>query len=190
LPADESTRALLAARMTTPELPPTPTTDLGLHRDDLEVDSASTKCPTCDAELIPWTEDGFRCPENHQHTVLGLVQYTNAAAVRALWKAIRALEDDAFSLELMADQHGGAFGATADTRRAEAKEARADALLLRRHGSTPCLPHPRSSLSRTTSRAQASNRAPYGRHRTASGMRSGGTRAEDESRVSALPQPP
>lgn len=89
-------------------------------------------CPTCDEELVA-DDDGFRCPEDHHYTVVGLALTTNIAALRALWMAIRALEDDAASLTYMAAHYGDDYGMSSDARRAEAEAALAAAETLRSH---------------------------------------------------------
>jgi hypothetical protein len=64
---------------------------------------------------------------------VGLALTTNIAALRALWLAIRALEDDAASLSHMATHYGDDFGMSADARRAEAASATGAAATLRIH---------------------------------------------------------
>jgi hypothetical protein len=96
------------------------------------VDS-SLVCPTCVDELVLHGENAFRCPEGHHYTVVGLALTTNVAALRALWMAIRALEDDAASLSYMAEHYGDDYGMSADARRAEAAAALAAATMLRTH---------------------------------------------------------
>lgn len=73
------------------------------------------------------------CPEDHRYTVVGLALTTNLAALRALWLAIRALEDDATGLEYMASQYGDNFGMSAEARRGEAAAALNAANTLREH---------------------------------------------------------
>lgn len=90
-------------------------------------------CPTCDERLVTQGEDTFRCTEDHHYTVVGLALTTNIAALRALWMAIRALEDDAVSLKYMASHYGDKFGMSADARRAEAAAAQTAAEILRAH---------------------------------------------------------
>jgi len=90
-------------------------------------------CPTCNDALVAHGEDTFRCQENHHYTVVGLALTTNIAALRALWLAIRALEDDAASLNYMATHYGDDYGMSADARRAEATAAIAAAETLRKH---------------------------------------------------------
>lgn len=77
--------------------------------------------------------DNFKCQEDHHYTVIGLALTSNIAAVRALWMAIRALEDDAAGLEYMASHYGDGFGMSAAARREEAKAALAAANSLREH---------------------------------------------------------
>lgn len=90
-------------------------------------------CPTCDENLAPQGKDGFRCPENHRYSVVGLALTTNIAALRALWMAIRALEDDAYSLRYLATHYGDQFGLSADRRRAEAAAALDAGETLKKH---------------------------------------------------------
>lgn len=90
-------------------------------------------CPTCKEELIIRGDETFECPEDHRYSVLGLALTYNIAAVRALWSAIRALEDDAAGLRYMASTYGDSFGLPAEARRAEADAAVAAAMLLREH---------------------------------------------------------
>ena len=95
--------------------------------------SVDLNCPTCSDILQTEGEDGFRCPEDHRYTVIGLALTTNIAALRALWMAIRALEDDAGSLRYMAKQLGDTSGISADERRNEADAALEAAEVLRKH---------------------------------------------------------
>jgi hypothetical protein len=95
--------------------------------------TAELTCPTCTETLAVQDEDIFRCPEEHDYTVVGLALTTNLAALRALWMAIRALEDDAASLRYMAAHYGDAFGQAADKRREEAQAATEAAEVLRGH---------------------------------------------------------
>jgi hypothetical protein len=90
-------------------------------------------CPTCNEVLLERGEDSFSCQEDHRYTVVGLALTTNVAALRALWLAIRALEDDAASLSYMASHYGDDFGMSADARRAEAAAALDAAERLRSH---------------------------------------------------------
>ena len=90
-------------------------------------------CPTCADELAEQVEDAFRCPEGHRYTVTGLALTTNIAALRALWMAIRALEDDAGSLKYMASHHSDAGGMSAQERLEEADAALEAAAMLRGH---------------------------------------------------------
>lgn len=90
-------------------------------------------CPTCDEHLVAHCEDTFRCTEDHQYTVVGLALTTNIAALRAIWLAIRALEDDAASLTYMSSHCGDKFGMAAERRDAEAVAALEAAALLRVH---------------------------------------------------------
>lgn len=55
-------------------------------------------CPTC---ASPLAEAGgqLACEQQHAFTPDGLTLASNLAAVKALWMAIRALEDDAAGLE-------------------------------------------------------------------------------------------
>jgi hypothetical protein len=91
------------------------------------------RCPTCDAVLLEHDGGGFVCAEDHRYTVVGIALTTNVAALRALWLAIRALEDDVASLHYMVQHYGDDFGMSAAARRAEADSAAAAASLLRRH---------------------------------------------------------
>lgn len=90
-------------------------------------------CPTCSDELVLHGEDAFHCSEEHHYTVVGLALTTNIAALRALWLAIRALEDDAASLKYMSLHYGDQFGMSADRREAEADAALDAAKILRVH---------------------------------------------------------
>lgn len=90
-------------------------------------------CPTCSGELREEGQDVFACHEDHRYTVIGLALTTNIAALRALWMAIRALEDDAASLNYMATRYGDRFGLPAEARRREAVAALDAAGLLRGH---------------------------------------------------------
>ncbi|MCW2605498.1 MAG: hypothetical protein JWO60_191 [Frankiales bacterium] len=90
-------------------------------------------CPTCTEALVAREADRYACPENHQYTVVGLALTTNIAALRSLWLAIRALEQDGASLHLMAQHYGDRFGMLAENRRAEADAAYEAAQLLREH---------------------------------------------------------
>ena len=90
-------------------------------------------CPTCSGDLREQAGDVFTCQEDHRYTVIGLALTTNIAALRALWLAIRALEDDAASLNYMATKYGDRFGLPAEARRREATAALDAASLLRGH---------------------------------------------------------
>lgn len=90
-------------------------------------------CPTCNDSLVANGESTFRCQEDHHYSVVGLALTTNIAALRALWLAIRALENDAASLDYMASQYGDGFGMSAHARRGEAAAAVAAAEMLRDH---------------------------------------------------------
>lgn len=92
---------------------------------------AELACPTCNEPLSPQDKDAFRCPEDHHYTAVGLALTTNLAALRAIWMAIRALEDDAASLNYMAENYGDSLGMPAERRRTEAAAARDAAGLLR-----------------------------------------------------------
>lgn len=94
---------------------------------------APLSCPTCNAALTVHDEGSFRCQEAHDYTVLDLALTTNIAALRAIWQAIRALEDDAASLNYMAQNYGDDHGIPAKTRRDEADAAIATAKILRGH---------------------------------------------------------
>jgi hypothetical protein len=93
----------------------------------------SLSCPTCTEVLVPHEEDSFRCPEDHHYTVVGLALTTNIAAIRALWMAIRALENDSASLRYMAKRYGDSYGGRAEDRIDEAAAADEAARLLRQH---------------------------------------------------------
>ena len=95
--------------------------------------TSSLACPTCDEQLLVVGDDSFKCPEDHKYTVVGLALTTNVAALRAIWRAIRALEEDASTLTMMAEHYGDAFGMSADVRNAEAAAALAAAETLRKH---------------------------------------------------------
>ncbi len=90
-------------------------------------------CPTCADALAEQDEDALRCPQGHRYTVTGLALTTNIAVVRALWMAIRALEDDAGSLRYMATQHEDPTSTSAHDRRRESDEALEAAETLRAH---------------------------------------------------------
>jgi hypothetical protein len=95
--------------------------------------SPTLKCPTCDDVLVEHGRDGFICTESHRYTVIGLALTTNIAALRAVWLAVRALEEDAASLTFMAERYGDDFGMAADARLSEADAATAAAGVLRSH---------------------------------------------------------
>jgi hypothetical protein len=90
-------------------------------------------CPTCDSALEADDQGGYGCVEDHRYSVIGLALTTNIAALRSLWAAIRALEEDGASLHLMAQHYGDRFGMLAENRRAEADAAYEAAQLLREH---------------------------------------------------------
>lgn len=91
-------------------------------------------CPTCSEVLVAQADDTLRCAEGHGYTVVGLALTTNVAALRALWLAIRALEDDASTLRYMAEHYEGQFGAGQPAARREEAAAALDAAhLLRTH---------------------------------------------------------
>ena len=90
-------------------------------------------CPTCDADLVVQVEDALECPEGHRYTHVGLALANNLAAVRALWAAIHALEDDAAGLTFMASKQDDPDGPYATLRRAEAQASLEAADTLRRH---------------------------------------------------------
>ena len=85
--------------------------------------TAPLACPICADDLAQRGAAGLVCPENHEYTGVSLALTTNIAALKALWQAIRALEDDAASLTYMADNYGNGFGMSPTRRRAEAAEA-------------------------------------------------------------------
>ena len=95
--------------------------------------STPLACPTCSGELIVHDDGSFRCAEDHFYTVVGLALTTNISALKALWMAIRALEDDAAGLEYMAGHYGDDFGMSAVKRGEEALAAREAADRLRIH---------------------------------------------------------
>ncbi|MCU1693368.1 MAG: hypothetical protein JWM64_2459 [Frankiales bacterium] len=91
-------------------------------------------CPTCQEDLqVLLDERAFRCSEDHHYTVVGLALTTNIAALRSLWMAIRALEQDAASLHYLAQLYGDDASMSVDQRRAEADAAYEAAHLLRGH---------------------------------------------------------
>lgn len=57
-------------------------------------------CPTCNTPLRA-LDGHLGCDNGHRFTPEGLAFAVNQAAVRALWLAIRALQDDAAGLEWM-----------------------------------------------------------------------------------------
>ena len=65
-----------------------------------------TTCPTCTAVLTEDRGATLHCPEGHEYTLLSLSLATNRRTVEALWLAIRALEDDAAGLRLLAERPG------------------------------------------------------------------------------------
>jgi hypothetical protein len=95
--------------------------------------TSTLACPTCAEALARHDDDSFRCQEDHRYTIVGLALTTNIAALRALWMAIRALEDDAVSLNYMAEHFGDQHGMRADKRRDEASAALDAAKVLRTH---------------------------------------------------------
>ena len=97
--------------------------------------SQALPCPTCVQDLVVRTEDVIECPEGHRYTAVGLMLANNLAAVRALWAAIHALEDDAAGLTFMANntEYGGPQGAYATARLAEAQAALQASAILRQH---------------------------------------------------------
>ena len=82
---------------------------------------------------MPDERDSFSCKDDHHYTVVSLALTTNLAALRAIWLAIRALEDDAASLNYMAATYGDHYGMPAERRRSEASAATAAAEMLRGH---------------------------------------------------------
>lgn len=70
------------------------------------------------------------CPEGHTYTSLALALATNRGTVAALWRAVRALEDDAAGLTYLAQRDG--FGSS-EARLTEAGQTREAALRLREH---------------------------------------------------------
>jgi hypothetical protein len=58
----------------------------------------NAKCPFCVLPLTLRGEDEAACPSGHVFDSEGLSLATNMAAARALWLAVRALEDDAAGL--------------------------------------------------------------------------------------------
>jgi hypothetical protein len=57
------------------------------------------KCPFCVLPLQLVGQDIARCASGHSFDAEGLSLATNMAAARALWLAVRAMEDDAAGLE-------------------------------------------------------------------------------------------
>ncbi len=86
-------------------------------------------CPSCRARLEQ-DHSGVVCREGHRYTELGLALATNIAAVNALWRAIRALEDDAAGLEWLTGR-AAVDAPRALAQRREAREARQAAASLR-----------------------------------------------------------
>jgi hypothetical protein len=86
-------------------------------------------CPTCLGDLSG-DPDRLLCSEGHNYTSLALALATNSGTVRALWRAIRALEDDAAGLTYLAGRQD--YGSSS-ARLAEAAEAREAAFRLREH---------------------------------------------------------
>lgn len=104
-----------------------------MRGDDVDV-TPPFACPTCFEALAAADESGsFVCREDHRYSALGLALTTNVSALRALWMAIRALEDDAASLDFLATHHGDSFGQMAEARRGEAAATRGAAETLREH---------------------------------------------------------
>jgi hypothetical protein len=96
----------------------------GLGRESGHVRAVTTMtCPTCDSALEADAQGSLTCIEDHRYSVIGLALTTNIAALRSLWSAIRALEEDGASLHLMASHYGDRSGMRADDRRAEADAA-------------------------------------------------------------------
>jgi len=77
-------------------------------------------------------QDRLVCGEGHAYTDLGLALATNVAVVSALWRAIRALEDDAVGLDWLATRRA-ADGRQAAAQRDEAAAARDAGSTLRRY---------------------------------------------------------
>lgn len=90
-------------------------------------------CPTCSAELAPDGGDGVRCGEGHNWTAFALALTIDTATLQALWAAIRALEDEASSLNYMAAHQTEEYGMSADRQREEAAKALEAADALRTH---------------------------------------------------------
>ena len=97
------------------------------HRDQAPV-ADDLRCPTCSADLAAVDDGSGTCEEGHRFTAVALALATNRGSVRALWSAIRALEDDAAGLDYLA---GRAHEPRAADRKQEAQEAREAALRLR-----------------------------------------------------------
>lgn len=90
-----------------------------------------TGCPTCTCRLEQRGEH-LVCSEGHSYTSLGLALASNLTAVNALWRAIRALEDDAAGLEWSARRAADAGDAsTAGHHEADAAAGREAARSLR-----------------------------------------------------------
>ncbi len=86
-------------------------------------------CPSCDAGCS--FEIGVLvCEEGHRYTSLGLALATNVGAVNAVWRAVRALEDDAAGLDWLASREA-VNPAQAQKQREEAAGAREAAGQLR-----------------------------------------------------------
>ena len=88
-------------------------------------------CPTCKS-LLTSSDDHIICTEGHRFTADGLALAGNLIAVRALWLAILALEDDAAGLEWLLRQ-GRAPAHHQESLAAQAAEGRAAARVLREH---------------------------------------------------------
>lgn len=93
-------------------------------------------CPSCDGGLVVHSEDLLCCAEGHHFTAAGVAARTNSAALRALWRAIRALEYSATNLEYLVTHHGGRDPSMDEQRRGEAQEARQSAEALRTHAAS------------------------------------------------------
>jgi hypothetical protein len=87
------------------------------------------RCPACVDPLTVQAE-AVRCPQGHEYTAIDLALATNSNTVKALWLAVRALEDDAAGLDHLTQKYPQ-FNVPA--RRREAEAARTAAQQLRQH---------------------------------------------------------
>lgn len=87
-------------------------------------------CVACSGPLDEHDADVLSCAEGHSYTSISLALATNREVVRALWLAIRSLDDDALGLTHLAQRYPDHL---AGSRLQEAAEARAAAERLRTH---------------------------------------------------------